>query len=205
MNDAEESQALDAEDRARAHWYALVSRLFYAAPDARLLQELAAAPDADEADGAHSPLLEAWRALQAACRGADQEAVRAEFDDLLVGVGRAPVTPYTSSYAVSHAPDRHLLALRTRLGEWGLARRERVFESEDHVSAVCDAMRWLIEQGRPLSDQRAYFAEFIDPAIPALCNAITQSPIAGFYRAVAALALAFITVEREAFDMHTET
>lgn len=204
MNDAEESQALGAEDRARAHWYALVSHLFYAAPDAALLQRVTSASD-EGADPSESPLVEAWRGLQAACRAADPETVRAEFDDLFVGVGKAPVTPYTSSYAASHAPDRHLLALRTRLGEWGLARHERVFESEDHISAVCDAMRWLIERGRPLEEQRVFFMAFIDPAAASFCSAINRSPVAVFYRAAAALALAFVTVEKEAFDMHTET
>lgn len=204
MNGTEEPQAIEAEDRARAHWYALVSRLFYAVPDAPLLQGLASAPD-EGGDGAQSALIEAWRGLQRACAAADPPALQAEFDDLFVGVGKAPVTPYTASYAASHAPDRHLLALRSRLAEWGLARHERVFESEDHISAVCDAMRWLIEQGRPLEEQRAFFVDFVDPAAALFCSAINRSPLAVFYRATAALALAFVAVEKEAFDMHTQT
>lgn len=204
MNGAEEPQAIEAEDRARAHWYALVSRLFHAAPDASLLQGLISTPD-EGSDEAASPLAVAWRGLQTAGKAADPDVLRAEFDDLFVGVGKAPVTPYTASYAASHAPDRHLLALRTRLGECGLARHERVFESEDHISAVCDAMRWLIEQGRPLEEQRAFFIAFVDPAAVPFCSAINRSPVAVFYRAAAELVVAFVAVEKEAFDMHTET
>ena len=92
MSDALEANPLGGEDQARAQWYALISRLFHAAPDAALLRGLAAAPAGSE-EGGESPFLDAWRALQATCTDADPEAVRAEFDDLFVGVGKAPVTP----------------------------------------------------------------------------------------------------------------
>ena len=204
MSDASDSHPLGAEDQARAQWYALISRLFHAVPDEALLRGLAAAPDGSE-EGGDGPFLDAWRGLQAACIDADPESVRAEFDDLFVGVGKAPVTPYTSAYAAVHAPDRHLLALRTRLGEWGLGRRESVFETEDHISAVCDAMRWLIEEGRPLRDQRDFFMAYVDPALPAFCSAIKASVLADFYRSAGSLAQAFHGIEREAFEMHTES
>jgi TorA maturation chaperone TorD len=204
MSDAPSAHTLGGEDEARAQWYALISRLFSAPADVALLHGLAAAPDGSEGDG-ETPFLDAWRGLQAACTDADAETVRAEFDDLFVGVGKAPVTPYTSAYAASHAPDRHLLTLRTRLAEWGLSRRDNVFETEDHVAAVCDAMRWLIEQGRPLEDQRAFFTAYLDPAVPGFCAAIKASPVARFYRSVAVLAGAFHEVEKDAFEMHTES
>ena len=203
MSDGPDSHPLGAEDQARAQWYALISRLFHAAPDEALLRGLAAAPDGTE-EGGDGPFLDAWRGLQATCLGADPQAVRAEFDDLFVGVGKAPVTPYTSAYAAAHAPDRHLLELRTRLNTWGLGRRESVFETEDHISAVCDAMRWLIEEGEPLSDQREFFMAFVDPALPPFCSAIKKSVLADFYRSAASLAHAFHGVEKEAFDMHSE-
>ena len=44
---------------------------------------------------------------------------------------------------------------------WGLVRREAVYEVEDHVSAVCDVMRWLIEHDRPLEVQQGFFDEFV--------------------------------------------
>ena len=203
MSDASDSHPLGAEDQARAQWYALISRLFHAAPDEALLRGLAAAPDGSD-EGGEGPFLDAWRGLRAACTDVDPEAVRAEFDDLFVGVGKAPVTPYTSAYAALHAPDRHLLELRNKLSAWGLTRRDSVFETEDHISAVCDAMRWLIEEGLPLNDQRDFFMAYVDPAVPAFCSAIKTSPLADFYRSAGSLAHAFHGVEKEAFDMHSE-
>ena len=197
-------EALDPGEEARSLWYALISRLFYAPPDSELLMGLSAGL-ADGADEGESAFLKTWRALQLACRGAEPQALREEFEGLFVGVGKAPVTPYTSSYAASHAPDRHLLELKERLGGWGLGRRERVFEAEDHVSALCDAMRWLIAQGRPLEEQREFFNRFVASGVPLFCDAIKRSPTANFYRTVGEFTSAFVAVENDAFDMHTAT
>jgi len=60
--------------------------------------------------------------------------LKQEFDSLFVGVGKAPVTPYSFHYLTGVAPDRHLVRLRQRLDGWGLARRSAAFEVEDHVS-----------------------------------------------------------------------
>ncbi len=212
MNDRIDKPELCEEDRARADCYALISRLFYAPSDVELLKRLAGVPQiAEDASGlqiqADDPppqsgaYARALRDLQAACQGIDARALRQEYDDLFVGAGKAPVTPYTSGYAVPQAPDRHLLALREHLVAWGLARHDSVFEIEDHVSAVCDVMRWLIERGRPLDEQQVFFDDFVYTGLGTFCNAIEARATTSFYRAVAALARAFLTVEREAFDM----
>jgi TorA maturation chaperone TorD len=198
------SRALEAEDEARAQWYALVSRLFYAPPEAMLLQGLAQ-PQEEEDPAEASPLLGAWTALKALSEKATPEALREEFDALFVGAGKAAVTPYTSAYAAPYAPDRHLLALRDQLSAWGLARREQVFEVEDHISAVCDVMRWLIENGRSLEEQRAFFATFVEPGGALFCDAIDGSANAVYYRAAGLLTRAFMQVEKDAFDLHTAT
>ena len=206
-----ETPDLAEEDRARGECYALFSRLFYAPPDADLLQRIGGPPDrpgsqdeAPEKDRAPADFEQAFAAFQRACRSTDSDAVRQEFDDLFVGAGKAPVTPYTSGYTLPNAPDRHLVSLRERFAAWGLARSDSAFEMEDHVSALCDAMRWLIERGRPLDTQRAFFDEFVYTGLGAFCGAIETSTNASFYRHVAALARAFLSVEKEGFDMHTE-
>lgn len=201
MSGNEAREPLEPEEEARALWYALLSRLFYAPPDRALLVQLASALE-DGADAGGSAFVDALRALQLACRDADPEVLRDEYESLFVGVGKAPVTPYTSAYAAAHAPDRHLVALRALFLEWGLTRREQVFEAEDHVAALCDAMRWLIERARPLEEQRDFFVEYVAPAAPAFCDAINRISGADFYRKVGAFARAYIALEQDAFDMH---
>src|SRR5205807_6891703 len=54
--------------------------------------------------------------------------------------------------------------LRGELAALGLARRNEAAEPEDHIAALCDAMRHLIaEQQRDLDEQRRFFARWIQP------------------------------------------
>src|SRR5262252_8575347 len=83
------------EDQARAGYYALLARLFYAGPDAGLLAAIAGS-DEIAVEGAQSDLAGAWRALAAAARAMDVDAANLEYDQLFVGTGKAQVTPYAS-------------------------------------------------------------------------------------------------------------
>ncbi len=139
--------------------------------------------------------------LRQALEHADFDAVRAEYEDLFIGVGKSPVTLYTSHYAVSHAPDRHLLALRQYLEASGLRRSEQAVETEDHISALCDVMRWLIESGADGGEQQRFFEVFLSPAVRGLRDAIATAETASFYRTVANFACAFFEVEEQAFGM----
>ena len=150
---------LTPEDEARANLYGLVGRLFYDAPDTLLLAEICR----DEAEPAvqAGALAETWRALRAAARSAYPVVLKQEYDSLFVGVGRAEVTPYTSHYVTGTSPEQLLVRLRDQLREWGLARRDAAFEVEDHISGVCDVMRFLVMESYPDEEQRMFFNEFV--------------------------------------------
>ena len=194
------SHILVPEDAARANLYGLVSRLFYAPPEPNLLAEISRANQGGNGEEAGGLIL-AWRGLQDACRNAYPAVVKQEYDTLLVGVGKAQVTPYLSAYAEPNAPDRYLLRLRQQLAAWGLARRERVFEVEDHVSGICDVMRWLIATGHPLEEQRQFFEGFAYPGVGPFFVAVQNAEATRFYRPVAAFAWSFFEVEKAALEM----
>jgi TorA maturation chaperone TorD len=200
---AVDSMELSVEDQARAGCYALIGRLFYDAPDRRLLEGIARERGAFEADLGHPPgaLAQALQSLQAACAGADPSAISQEHDALFVGVGRAEVTPYTSYYVSSTGADRHLVALREQLASWGLTRRNMTFELEDHIAGVCDVMRFLIEQGITLQEQQLFFERFMYPGALAFCDAVTQAPSAAFYKEPANFMRVFLEIEKTAFEM----
>jgi len=189
------------EDAARAQLYALIGRLFYGPPDANLLAEIHQSAGAESGEHDDTRLGAAWRALQEGCGSVSPAMIRQEYDDLFVGVGRAPVTPYLFGYAEPFAPDRHLVRLRDQLTEWGFLRRNNVFEVEDHVSALSDVMRLIIEEGRPLEEQQLFFASFVYPGALLFFAAVQQAPAAAFYKLVVAFAHAFVEVEKEAFEM----
>lgn len=190
---------LEAEDQARANFYGLIARLFYQAPDAQLLGELLNAQPFDEGS---SEIAAAWREMTDACRVAFPVQLEDEHTELFVGTGRAEVTPYLSHYVLAHANDTPLVEVKQQLDRWGLARRESAHEPEDHVSALCEAMRMAIAvQQRSHEDQRAFFRRFLYRGAIAFCAAVNASPKARFYRAVARFSRAFFELENEAFDI----
>ena len=192
---------LDREDLARANLYAVVSRFFHAPADPSFLAEIARAEAGEVDDEEPAALRAAWLALQEACRSAFPPLVQQEYDRLFIGVGRAEVTPYLSAYAEPSSPDRYLVRLRGQLAAWRLARRESVFEVEDHVSGVSDVMRWLIASSHSLPEQRGFFESYVYPGAAPFYAAVQNAASAAFYKPVTAFAAAFFEVEKAAFEM----
>ena len=190
---------LPPEEVARANFYGLLARLFYAPPDAALLRTLAAA---DELDAEGGGIALAWRDLAKAAADADPEAVREEYETAFVGVGKAPITLYTSAYSMRYTNDAPLAQLREQLSALGLARRSESSEPEDHIAALCEVMRHLIAEDKSdLEKQKKFFERWLWPAVQPLCNAIHKSDLTPHYRAVAKFALAFFELEHSAFEM----
>lgn len=197
---APDDEPLPEEDQARADCYAILARLYYDAPDAQLLAAIGAAgnPEANEnAFGA------SWRELAAAAAAANPAGLRAEFDALFAGPGKAEVTPYMSFYLVPTGRERVLADLRAALARLGLARTASATEPEDHIAALCDVMRHLIISGsRNAAPQEvtSFFNMYILSGYHAFCNALISSPGAAFYRRVARFTEAFLDLEVESFD-----
>ncbi len=199
-DDVQERKPVSEEDAARANLYALIGRLFYDAPDSIFLAQLCRAEA--EPTGKNAPLDRAWRSLRDACGSAYPVVLKQEHDSLFVGVGKSEVTPYTSHYVPGNSPDRHLVRLRGHLEQLGLARRSAAFEVEDHISGICDVMRFLIEEGRPMSEQGLFYKDFVQAGVTPFCKAVQVATSAIFYRCVAEFSVAFLEIEREAFEMH---
>ena len=195
--------SLEAEDLARADLYGVLARLFYAAPDAQFLSELKqrAAGVAESAPGGNA-LATAWRDLGEACASAFPAHLENEHTELFIGTGKAEITPYLSHYTMRHESDTPLVQLRARLAGWGIARREGVAEYEDHISGLCETMRFAIAvQHRALEEQRDFFARFLYEGAMRFLAALSASEKARFYKRVADLARAFFDVEQQAFSM----
>jgi len=194
------------EDESRANLYGLLARLFYAPPDANLLTELRqAAPPAEEGEGLTAEgegLKAAWAALVEACAGAFPARLEEEHFQVFVGVGKAQVTPYLSAYMERREGENPLVRLRGQLAGWGLARREEAAEPEDHVSALCETMRWLIVRRKaPLEEQRRMFEDCLFGPGLRFCSAVSACEDTKFYRHVAQLLRALLEVEHKAFEI----
>lgn len=192
------------EDLARADLYALIARLLYA-PDEQLLRSIAAT-DEIIAETADAPLAEAWRALAAAAQACDAEAVIDEYEKLFIGVGRSEVMLFGSYYLAGFMMEKPLAILRDDLAKLGFARRDSVNEPEDHLSALCDVMRYLItgdeiRESAGLEQQKQFFTSHIQTWYERFCDAVLESEAANFYKHVARLIKFFFEIEAESFEI----
>ena len=185
------------DETARADLYGLLASLFSSPPPQSLLDTIGASQA-----GGGAVLELAWAELVAACKSARQEAVRAEYEQLFIGVGKPEVMLYGSFYLSGFLMEKPLAVLRTDLAALGLERQQAVVESEDHIATLCEVMRYLIaSEDAAMATQKTFFANHMQPWVLRACDAIDAHPDARFYRAVAALARAFFDVEMQAFDM----
>ena len=87
----------------------------------------------------------------------------------------------------------------------GLARSGSSHETEDHISALCDVMRFLIagDQDAPpaaLDVQRDFFRRHIHSWNTQLCDAVSGASQTHFYKHVALFAREFFAIEHESLD-----
>ena len=203
--ESSDDRRLEPEDQARADFYALLARLYSAAPDAPLLAAIAAAaplvpePGSGDANGVAA----AWESLRAASALADPTTAGEEFQALFVGVGRSEVSLYASHY-LGPQSGRPLAQIRATLAGLGLARRAESSEFEDHLSVELETMRLLVAgdaNRRPASiaEQRAFSDRYLMSWVFDCCNAISRCPIANYYRPVASFTRCFLALERDSF------
>ena len=193
------------EDQARCEVYALLGNLFYRPPSKEVLQAIAT-NGAMCNDGRDSGYCRAWRVLQQAAADAEVEAVKDEFDTAFIGTGRQPVMLYGSFYLAGFLNEKPLAQLRDELVNLGLARSGDIHESEDHISALCDVMRFLIlgDHDTPpatLEVQRDFFLRHIKSWNTQLCAAVDSADNTRFYKHVARFAREFFDLENESFDI----
>ena len=193
--------SLVQEDEARAGYYALLGRLFYAGPDAGLLQTMAAAAEIAAAGG---QLAGPWNTLAAAARATEAEAARLEYDELFVGTGKAEVTPYASFYLAATGREKILVRLKQDLASLGLGKAGAAREPEDHFAGLFEVMRHLISQGSDdaaLQKQRGFFSAYLERSFEGFCRAVSSSEKAKFYKHVSTFASSFLVVETEALKV----
>ena len=193
------------EDQARADLYALLGWLLLAPPDAALLAALASS-DPIVAEGGDPALERAWERLTMASGVIDAHAVAEEFDALFVSIGTPALDPYGSRYLAGNMNDTPLAQVREDLARLGLARVRGRAESEDHLGALCEAMRVLVAGApgircQPLAEQRRFFDAHLGSWCMRALDDIAEAEGANYYRLVAHFAQAFLAIDAGAFDV----
>ena len=192
------------EDLARADLYGLIARLFHLPPDQALLDQIAATADQQDAAD-EAPLAKVWMDVVEVAKNNPAKAWHDEFDLNFISVGKPNIVLNGSFYMAGHLNEKPLVNIRRALEEFGLEAAEEVTETEDHISALCEVMRYLIAGDdlgvSNLTNQRVFFNEHIRPWYDDLCDAIEGIPEMHLYRPVAALTREFLAIEGQGFDM----
>ena len=142
--------------------------------------------------------------LQHAASSADAAALKEEFERAFISTGRPAVMVFGSFYLAGFLNEKPLAQLRDELAKMGLARRGDCHDSEDHISALCDVMRFLIA-GDPasapvaLEAQRDFFVRYIKSWNTQFCDAVNSANETCFYKHVAQFAREFFELEHESF------
>lgn len=194
------------EDLARADLYGLIARLFHQPPDQQLLDQIAASiPQGQESKVDDAPLAKVWDDLVELAKNNPAKAWHEEFDRNFISVGRPNVILNGSFYMAGHLNEKPLVEIRRALDGFGLESAEEVTETEDHISALCEVMRYLIAgddvEISNLTNQGKFFNEHIRPWYDELCDGIDSIPDMHLYRSVAALTREFLAIESQGFDM----
>ena len=194
------------EDLARADLYGLIARFFHQPPDQELLDQIAASiPDGHESQVDDAPLAKLWNSVVEVAKNNPAKAWHEEFDRNFISVGRPNVILNGSFYMAGHLNEKPLVDIRRALDTFGLESAEEVTETEDHLSALCEVMRYLIAgddvEISNLTNQKVFFNDHIRPWYDELCDAIEDIPDMHLYHPVAALTREFLAIEGQSFDM----
>jgi hypothetical protein len=194
------------EDLARADLYGLIARFFHMAPDQELLDQIAASiPDGQEVQAEDAPLGKVWHAVVELAKANPAKAWQEEFDSNFISVGRPNIILNGSFYMAGHLNERPLVEIRRALDAFGLESAEEITETEDHISALCEVMRYLIAgddvEVSNLTNERVFFNDHIRPWYGDLCDAIEDVPEMHLYQSITALTREFLDIESQSFDM----
>ena len=195
------------EDLARADLYGLIARFLYQPPDQELLDQIAAsaADETSRSSEGNAPLAQVWLSVVEVAKNNSAKAWHDEFDLNFISVGRPNVILNGSFYMAGHLNEKPLIEIRRALDAFGLESAQEITETEDHISSLCEVMRYLIAgddvEVSNLTNQQIFFNAHIRPWYEQLCDAIEEIPEMHLYHPVAALTREFLDIEGHSFDM----
>ncbi len=192
------------EDLARADLYGLIARFFQAPPDQELLDQIAATADQQDAAD-EAPLAKVWMNVLEVAKNNPAKAWQEEFNLNFISIGKPNVVLNGSYYMAGHLNEKPLVNIRRALETFGLEAAEEITETEDHISSLCEVMRYLIAgddvEISNLTNQRVFFNDHIRPWYDELCDAIEGIPEMHLYHPIAALTREFLAIEGQSYDM----
>lgn len=190
---------MEHQQTIRAEIYLLLSALYRQVPSSELITFLCEL----ETEQAESAMQVAWKRLKDAAQESSAVALEDEYQELFIGIGRGEVVPFASWHLTGSLMEKPLASIRHDLELLGLEREEQVKEPEDHISALCEVMSLLTAEEEEL--QQLFFNKHIATWFSKFVTQINQAEHASFYKAVAELTNAFMSLEQVRFSANLQS
>ncbi|WP_443088938.1 TorD/DmsD family molecular chaperone [Vibrio sp. M260118] len=190
---------MEHQQTIRAEIYLLLSALYRQVPSNELITFLCEL----ETEQAESAMQVAWKQLKDAAQESSAVALEDEYQELFIGIGRGEVVPFASWHLTGSLMEKPLASIRHDLELLGLEREEQVKEPEDHISALCEVMSLLTAEEEEL--QQLFFNKHIATWFSQFVAQINQAEDASFYKAVAELTNAFMSLEQVRFSTNLQS
>jgi TorA maturation chaperone TorD len=185
------------EERFRAHFYLLLSRLLGAPADTELLSLI------QDLEGDDTTIGAAVSDLKKIAKTISVEQATEEYETLFIGVTKGELIPFKSYYLTGFLNEKPLAELREHMDELGIAKSDDVSEPEDHIAFLCEMMHGLIVGtfGKPLSlaEQSRFFDNHIANWAPKFFEELEVAESAHLFAPLGRIGKLFMEVEGEAF------
>ena len=196
---SERQEILSEEDDLRAQLYEFLATLLRIEPTDAVVQQVS------QLSGDDSPIGQASSTLAHLAKQMDGSAVRAEYVDLFIGVGRGELLPYCSYYLTGFLNEKPLANLRQDMAAIGIVRAEGVKDPEDHIASLCDMMAGLIRgqfsRSFTLAEQASFHKKHLAPWAELFFSDLESAKNAVFYAPVGTIGKAFMDIESKSFDI----
>ena len=187
------------EERFRAQFYLLLSRLLGAAADHDLLNVIKGLEVDDTSIG------QELTRLKTLAENTSVEAVSEEYNKLFIGVTQGELIPFKSYYLTGFLNEKPLAELRDDMQKLGIAKSDQVAEPEDHIAFLFEMMHGLIvgSFGKPstIPEQNRFFENHIACWAPKFFENLETAEAARFFAPVGRIGKLFMEVESEAFSI----
>ena len=196
---SENQAVVSEEDDLRAKLYEFLATLLRVEPTDAVVQQVS------KLSGDDTPIGQASATLAHLAKQMDGTAVRAEYVDLFIGVGRGELLPYCSYYLTGLLNEKPLANLRQDMAAIGIVRAEGVKDPEDHIASLCDMMAGLIRgqfsRSFTLAEQASFHKKHLAPWAELFFSDLESAKNAVFYAPVGTIGKAFMDIESKSFDM----
>lgn len=199
MGEARRALDVAEEDVLRANLYRLLANTLRTGPDRAALDAFS------QLHGDDTPIGQAVTALARVSASVTPEDANREHHELFGALGDGELVPFASYYLAGFLHEEPLAQLRADMSGLGIARRDNVSETEDHIAALCEMMAGLImghfDHAAGLAEQKRFYQAHVGSWAKRFFTDLEGARSSVLYACIGQLGAAFMDVEQQAFEM----